>query len=226
MHHLFFCEAQNPCDFTRLILQRFNSDGLNGTFTVIDVEKFQKFIPSCITQVPCIYTKEKDILTNMEISKFLSSISITNANSSQAPLLQEKTKTKTQQLHDDMDKRNHGNGNGNGVASKSELPQELKPIFTQQKESLNKNSNSSSSSHDPVTIPFNQNELGSHISDMYSYINGEEQESTLMHNFSLISNNVRIETITDDITTNRVVDKSNVIENLIEKRNMEMKNLS
>lgn len=223
MHHLFFCDAQNPCDFTRLILQRFNSDGLNETFTVIDVEKFQKFIPSCITQVPCIYTKEKDILTNMEISKFLSSISITNANSSEAPLLQEKTKT--QQLHDDMDKRNHGNGNG--VASKSELPQELKPIFTQQKESLNKNSNSSSSSsHDPVTIPFNQNELGSHISDMYSYINGEEQESTLMHNFSLISNNVRIETITDDITTNRVVDKSNVIENLIEKRNMEMKNLS
>jgi len=221
MHHLFFCDAQNPCDFTRLILQRFNSDGLNETFTVIDVGKFQKFIPSCITQVPCIYTKEKDILTNMEISKFLSSISIINANSAQAPLLQEKTQ---QQLHDDMDKRNHGNGNGE--ASKSELPHELKPIFTQQKESVNKNSSSSSSSHDPVTIPFNQNELGSHISDMYSYINGEEQESTLMHNFSLISNNVRIETITDDITTNKVVDKSNVIENLIEKRNMEMKNLS
>jgi hypothetical protein len=220
-NHLFFFKKRDPCDFTKLILQQLTCNRMIQQFTLIDVDKYQNYIPNCIIEIPCIYTKNKDILTNSKISKFLCSFETENENENENEneieneIENETGEVKQKQLYS-LSPQND---------KETELPQELQPVYTQhQHRTLSKPSQSVININD-VTA-FNKNELGSSISDMYSYINIED--STLFHNFSTINNNVRIQTISDDVidSNNNKVEKMNIIEDLINKRNMEIKNIS
>lgn len=75
---LFF--FSNYCDHCKDVINIMNKKNIRSTFLFVCVDNSKYQIPKCITHVPTVMTKNREIVTDKDIIKFLDMLSTTSSH--------------------------------------------------------------------------------------------------------------------------------------------------
>lgn len=61
----------NSCEHCKVLINLIVKKGLREAFLFVPVDKYKHMLPSCVTHVPTIITRQKDVLTGEYIDEYI-----------------------------------------------------------------------------------------------------------------------------------------------------------
>jgi len=159
----------NYCLHSNNLINQVSKTDLHPKILYICIDDKKIKVPNFITRVPSLYiVKEKRVLVEDDINDWISSKLRRNNNSNQ------------QQYHQQLQQQQY-------MQQQNQQLQQPHPSDRQQQQPNQQQSNQQSNGPEEISA-FHMNEMGSHLSNSYSFID-EENNSNMNHNFSFLDGN-------------------------------------
>ena len=162
----------NYCLHSNNLINQVSKTDLHPKILYICIDDKKIKVPNFITRVPSLYiVNEKRVLVEDDINDWISSKLRRNNNSNQ------------QQYHQQLQQQQHMQQQNQQLQQPHPSERQLQQPNQQPNQQQNQQSNG------PEEISaFHMNEMGSHLSNSYSFIE-EENNSNMNHNFSFLDGN-------------------------------------
>ena len=159
----------NYCLHSNNLINQVSKTDLHPKILYICIDDKKIKVPNFITRVPSLYiVKEKRVLVEDDINDWISSKLRRNNNSNQ------------QQYHQQLQQQQY-------MQQQNQQLQQPHPSDRQHQQPNHQQQNQQSNGPEEISA-FHINEMGSHLSNSYSFID-EENNSNMNHNFSFLDGN-------------------------------------
>jgi len=167
----------NYCLHSNNLINQVSKTDLHPKILYICIDDKKIKVPNFITRVPSLYiVNEKRVLVEDDINDWISSKLRRNNNSNQ------------QQYHQQLQQQQY-------MQQQNQQLQQPHPSDRQQQQPNQQQSNQQSNGPEEISA-FHMNEMGSHLSNSYSFID-EENNSNMNHNFSFLDGTPETNNIND-----------------------------
>ena len=185
----------NYCIHSNKLINTISKTPLHNSIFYICIDDSNIKVPNFITRVPSIFlVKEKKVLVEDDIDYWTSMKIGTNQKDQQLPKeKQYQQQMRQQQMEHQRQMQEQFEQQMNNQKQNNQLemshPQQNQPPQYQQNQNQNQNQNNSNQNEGLEEImAYHRNEMGSSMSDSYSFLE-ESSNSSINHNFSFLEGN-------------------------------------